>query len=280
VECRDVSGKILSVQDTDEEIACFALDNDGRQLVVALASGKWKVFGVEDGKLRHVCDELLHPPAKHDTGGETGRPLVMSFSPGGTFFAIGAERWCTTSIYRADTWDTVQPPCMHGHAIFDMAFAPQETLWVFDYSGDISHYQQPPYQTPHAMRVMQVTAPILDGAISPDGNLLAAAMDDWQLKVWETRPKARLSHTLQHQGPVTSASWSADGRFLVTGCRIHGSDTGEIAIWHALSGRCLWRQSQPSAVVQVSFVAEDNRILTAMASGSVSLQEIASMRGD
>jgi WD40 repeat protein len=52
--------------------------------------------------------------------------------------------------------------------------------------------------------------------LSPDGNFLAAALEEHTAEVFETRTGARVAELTGHTGPVRSPAFSADGQHIVT----------------------------------------------------------------
>lgn len=70
--------------------------------------------------------------------------------------------------------------------------------------------------------------PPLDAAFSPDGSLVAAAFDDKQVQLWESRTGKHLLALKGHHGSVRSVEFTPDGERLIS-----TSDDATAQIWDA-----------------------------------------------
>jgi WD40 repeat protein len=74
-------------------------------------------------------------------------------------------------------------------------------------------------------------------ACSPDGaRLVCARRKDGQAYVWNTRSAAKVLTLADAAGPIESASWSPDGKRIVTVGRPPKSEIRNIRLWNADSG--------------------------------------------
>jgi WD domain, G-beta repeat len=85
---------------------------------------------------------------------------------------------------------------------------------------------------------------------SPDGRLLVSSGLDNTVRVWETIMGAevqRLGDPDHLDTLFLGLAWSPDGKWLASGGGSSGR--GELFIWEARSGECLYTLSEPNAVV-------------------------------
>jgi WD40 repeat protein len=74
-------------------------------------------------------------------------------------------------------------------------------------------------------------------ACSPDGGrLVGARRKDGQAYVWNTRSSAKVLTLADAAGPIESASWSPDGKRIVTISRLPRTEIRNIRLWNADSG--------------------------------------------
>ncbi|MGV0103150.1 Protein kinase domain-containing protein [Nostoc sp. DSM 114160] len=121
--------------------------------------------------------------------------------------------------------------------------------------------QNPPWRCLHTLTEHSGTLSSLNAlAISPDGQTLASASDDKNIKLWDLNTKKVLASLSGHSQAVKSVAFSPDGQILAT-----ASDDKTIKLWQVetLKEICtLWGHAH--AVKSVAF-SPDGQIL---ASGS------------
>ncbi|MEP6811547.1 MAG: hypothetical protein ABI990_01015 [Actinomycetota bacterium] len=103
------------------------------------------------------------------------------------------------------------------------------------------------------------TQPVAGVALSPDGNLVAAASRDGVARIWSRR-SSRLQHALERaRTPLTSVAFSHDGRFLVT-----AAIGGDARLWTVAGGRRIHvLRGHVGRVASVAFSPDDAWLLTA-----------------
>jgi WD40 repeat protein len=103
------------------------------------------------------------------------------------------------------------------------------------------------------------TQPVAAVALSPDGNLVAAASRDGVARVWSRR-SGRLQHALQRaRTALTSVAFSHDGRFLAT-----AAIGGDARLWTVVDGRPVHiLRAHTGRVASVAFSPNDAWLLTA-----------------
>ncbi|MEP7310676.1 MAG: toll/interleukin-1 receptor domain-containing protein [Acidobacteriota bacterium] len=147
------------------------------------------------------------------------------------------------------------------------------------------------YPRPHAAIFPGCT--VLHAEYSADGRRIATACDDSTARVWDAETGEPVTAPLQHQGPVNWASFSMDGRHVVTVSLgrsmnlkdpvFHGasatSDTGDLRakereqveadfgyfqIWDAASGRAVSppvKDTLPYALLKAVFLPDGARLM-------------------
>jgi serine/threonine protein kinase/WD40 repeat protein len=94
-------------------------------------------------------------------------------------------------------------------------------------------------------------------AFSPDGRLVAVAVDDKTVEVWNVLTGEVVTRPLRHRRAVRHAAFSADSRHLVT-----ATEGGTVRVWDARTGEVL-APSIPHAqpIERVVFSSDGRRIL-------------------
>jgi WD40 repeat protein len=67
---------------------------------------------------------------------------------------------------------------------------------------------------------------VVSVAISPDGNLVAAAYDDFTIHVWDANTREEISNLYGHNDTITGLRFTSDNRLLVS-----TSLDGTIRLW-------------------------------------------------
>jgi WD40 repeat protein/serine/threonine protein kinase len=115
--------------------------------------------------------------------------------------------------------------------------------------------------------------PVWFVAISPDDSILAMAIDDGTVKLWDPK-EGRVRATLEaHKGPIWSLAFSPDGTTLAT-----ASDDGTVKLWDVST----WQERRsllPNGSVRaVSFSGDGKRLVTGNRDGHVRIWDTADKR--
>ena len=167
-----------------------------------------------DGKIR-LWDpaDLTAPVANvaHD-----GSPLwALGFSPDGKILAGGHKNG---SIRLWDAADLEQPPAVltgQTNEIISLAFSPDSELLASaaPSGGGIWVW---PVRDPTKQPVA-ITGSLNDVAFTPDGrSLIGAGQSNTKLRMWDLTPSGQPVVLTDHEGPVLSIMFSADGTRLVS----------------------------------------------------------------
>jgi Flp pilus assembly protein TadD len=95
-----------------------------------------------------------------------------------------------------------------------------------------------------------------------DGGRILTASGDGTARLWDARTGAPLTPPLEHRGPVSTASLSPDGRFVVT-----ASDTARV--WDAATGEAVTPGYRHEGAVSGAVFLSDRRIATASSADGI-----------
>jgi eukaryotic-like serine/threonine-protein kinase len=122
-------------------------------------------------------------------------------------------------------------------------------------------------------------------AFSPDGRLLAAAVNDNLVQLWDWQTR-RLEHTFDGSGDagghIHALAFSSDGALLATGNLI-----GTIKLWHTRTGQALHTLSGNREPIESVVISPDGKTMATVALHSTTVklwdvrteQEVASLEG-
>ncbi|TMQ25773.1 MAG: hypothetical protein E6J90_05360 [Deltaproteobacteria bacterium] len=183
------------------------------------------------------------------------KPLITSFNQEDVsiaeFSSDGAR--VVTVTFGAQKWDaatdkplTAPPPVGEKEANFTMKFSPIARVW------DAATGK--PLGAPFA-----IGDKVANTAVSPDGNLVAAASEDGFAQVWNAATGWPLSAPLAHQRTVNSVAFSPDSTRVVT-----ASDDATARVWDAMTGQPLGPPlSHHRGVKSAAFSPDGTRVVTA-----------------
>jgi WD40 repeat protein len=144
-------------------------------------------------------------------------------------------------------------------------FSPDGSLLFVGGAGGARIYDLRPRHH-FAVRRLLPRLNVKDAAFSPDGSTIVAAgggTEDRAAQVWDVRSGTPLL-TLKHDGPVLTAAYSPNGRWIAT-----GSEDKTARLWDAATGAQLGAPfvhdpgaTTPAYVSHVSFSPDSKRILT------------------
>lgn len=233
-------------------LADLTWSSDGSLLVAASQS---EVFFFEP--LSRQSIRQLYPQAT---------PLVnIEFSPTGSWF-VSASREGTEEIGFFSRLELWQGPGWRPRgliydvplAISDLAFSPDGTDLTAAFSSPIAERNELDFWDVNSWLITETlqTGPLLNIAISPDGELLAASPDRYALRVMDLGEKSWIYNLrTSFTGAVNSFAFSPDGLVLAS-----GHYDGMIRLWDLRTG-LLQREVQSSEVIQSLAFSQDSRLL-------------------
>ncbi len=174
------------------------LSPDGSHLAVAPAGSPLEVWEVATGR----PIPLHEPPSKPET-----RFLAFS-GDGRLLLAVGKDR--TADLWDLDTGEVRNKdnPITHGESIVRAEFSKDNR-----YLLTASARTLPPGERPTAEN-----------------------QGEGEARVWDAVTGKAVSKLLRHNGPVHCASFSADGRFVLTVCANYDLSRDEVRLWRSVSG--------------------------------------------
>ncbi len=112
-------------------------------------------------------------------------------------------------------------------------------------------------------------------AFSPNGQLLAVALDDGSVRLWEPGRTLAPRHLCGHKGAVTCVGFSPDGKSLASASRDR-----QVRLWRVADGAEQGTFSGHSeAVTSLTFTADGSMLITGSGDRTVRLWRIAEMIG-
>jgi WD40 repeat protein len=112
-------------------------------------------------------------------------------------------------------------------------------------------------------------------AVSPDGRLIVTGSDGNEARVWNGTTGELVSSLPGHEGPLTAARFSSNGRWLAT-----GDDRGRGCLWKFDSerrawSRVSWLDGHSRAITAISFAEGDSVVVTASGDNTVGQWDVA-----
>ncbi len=108
-------------------------------------------------------------------------------------------------------------------------------------------------------------------AFNASASLAACAEWNDAISLWNTETGSRVRNLLGHHTVVQAASFSADGRLLVSAAGSPGTPGGELCLWDVPSGRLLWKKRETGSAVLSVALTPDSQITAAGSMGYVRL---------
>jgi RNA polymerase sigma factor (sigma-70 family) len=116
-------------------------------------------------------------------------------------------------------------------------------------------------------------------AISPDGQTIATASENWNVKLWDATT-GQVRTTLEpHRGRVGSVAYSRDGRYLASSVVIWvekpRSRTGEVKVWDVNTGKPVCAITAPEGIGETAFSPDGKHIYAACWDGTARAWEVS-----
>jgi len=120
-------------------------------------------------------------------------------------------------------------------------------------------------QCPKLVQIWFHDALINDAQFSPSGSRLVTASRDQTARIWDTRTGELVARPLPHEGSVYCASFSPDGRRVITGATwVSATSNAAARVWHTTTGEPVtdWL-SHSHSINDVAFSPDGRWVATA-----------------
>jgi WD40 repeat protein len=183
----------------------------------------------------------------------SGRQLPMAEGACGTVVSIaGAPRGHLAVSARDDTirlWDyrtgELRTRCPQPASCSQcLAFLPDGRLIAFSLAKSVVRIYDPARGKELSRMSLADAAEARDPALTPDGQILAARVDQ-AIRFWPMLPSAERARPRLSFGLVTTVGWSPDGSVLAVAGRIGPEGTEGILLWDLVGERELCRVRTP-----------------------------------
>jgi WD40 repeat protein/serine/threonine protein kinase len=244
------------------------------------ADGRWVVAGTHGGTW--LWDARTGRLVK--TVHEEGRVLSAALSPDGSRLVAGHTNG-VARIWEAATGVPLGEPLRHGGWVSHLEFSPDGRLVAT--AGQDKTACTWDAATGKRIAQMEHAFAVRWAAFSPDGRHLVTAAGDFSSKlgdlwypqsnparpgearVWEAVTGQPVTPLIHHEGVVQRASFSPDGRFLLTTCVSGTADRYQVRVWDAASGQPVTPPLvHPQGVLHETFSPDGRLVATGCLDGA------------
>ena len=191
----------------------------------------------DDGKTLALCPALRSPVLLDLNTEETtalGEPLkvwggYVAFSSNGKRLAYPGTQLDTIVIRDMDTREEVTVSC--DKRLFSVEFSQDGRFLVAGCSEGVAIWEVADLEN---LDFISTDDQVRDVAISPDGSLLAVAMNSGQLLIGDFTERVFVPAKESHEAQIVDVAFSTDGHLLAT-----GSTDRSVRVWAADSRECL-----------------------------------------
>jgi eukaryotic-like serine/threonine-protein kinase len=220
VELRStVDGGLVMLLPVTQTPSSAAWSADGTRVVVVCEEGEAHVFDARSGARLHTLPPVL-------ANGSPEAPVgwrSVAWAPDGSHFSL-TDRVFAARTAPADL-SSISRPLAHQHMVLGTAWIGNGSrLLTWSYDNTLRVWEATAQR--HVFPPVRLGGPVLDAALSPAQNWIAAACRDGTVTLHDPTIGERPVSILSHGGMVLDAAWSRDGSRLITA----GSD-GLAQLW-------------------------------------------------
>jgi WD40 repeat protein len=258
---------------------CHWFSRDGRWVVCGGGHGNLWLWDARTGRVVQTVQAA-------------GWPWSAAISPDGSLL-LAATASGVAPIWQAITGVPVGEPLRQGGWVMHVEFSPDgrraatasqdKTACVWNAAtgrriAKIEHEHEVRWAafSPDGQRLVSATGDF-SGHLLLD--LLAPQSDPRRLgeaQVWDVETGRPITTPIRHEGVVQRASFSPDGRFLLTTCVSRAADCGQVQVWDAVSGRPVTPPLvHPQSVLHETFSPDGRLVATGCRDGAVRVWDAA-----
>jgi WD40 repeat protein len=250
------------------------IGNDGSINQVQFSANNHEVVTAsEDGSIRVWKAQPRELEATFSTSNSgSGMPnpvYAAEYSPDGQrILAVDGSELAYVLTSNGTPIDTIDPPSASGYVNTALYNRAGTQIVTADTDGTVDLWQAGgSYQQINLPSPIQVTAPALYAAFSPDGKLLVVINGDGNAKVFNAQSGRLLSTIKSGQFFFSVAVFSPDGRQVLT-----GDFNGQVEVWNAATGhRIRVLGTKGPGINDLQFDRTGKYFATASASGRVTI---------
>lgn len=216
---RTVDGALVLTLPVAQTPSSAAWSPDGTRVAVVCEDGEAHVFDAGSGARLHT----LPPALAHGTFESPVGWRSVAWAPDGSLLSL-TDRVFAARTAPADL-SRISPPLAHHHMVLGTAWTGDSSrllTWSYDNSLRVweAADRRPVFPPVH------LGGPVLDAALSPGQDWIAAACRDGTVTLHDPATGERRGPIMPHGGMVLDAAWSGDGSRLIAA----GSD-GIARLW-------------------------------------------------
>ncbi len=216
-------GKINHKIKNDDEIEAISFTSDGKEIIIVSSDGEIEVWNAESGKKLKCLNEKLNIDKFTRIGfSKNGRYLICSYYLGKKKYTINIldlESKKMVTSFESDSGYGKLEVCPKGKYI---VLANGRKIKILNMEGVLQKI------------LIGHDELVTDWSFSPDGNVLASASKDKNLRIWDVKSGKCLYILDGHKNSITSIAFSRDGKLLAS-----GDSKGCIRIWETDNYKCI-----------------------------------------